>query len=108
MATSAIRRFPARFAKHFEPLYKFFYNKWYFDELYNLPLRQACLLARKAVLEGGRHRHYRPLRPEWRGRCRGLQGSRIAPNAVGLSLHYALVMLLGLVAAISWAMVQAR
>jgi NADH-quinone oxidoreductase subunit L len=33
------------------PLYKFLLNKWYFDELYQLPVRRARLLAWPRVLE---------------------------------------------------------
>jgi NADH-quinone oxidoreductase subunit L len=61
-----------------------------------------------AVLEARRHRHHRPLRPE-RRRLVVLQGSRVSRRIQSGYLYtYALVMLLGLVAAISWAMVQAR
>ena len=99
---------PANVARHFAPLYKFFYNKWYFDELY----------------------HWLFIKPAfWFGRLFWKQGDigiidRFGPNGSaavvafssrmavrmqsGYLYTYALVMLLGLVGAISWMMVAAK
>lgn len=96
--------FPAAFASHFDVLYRFLLNKWYFDELYN------AIFVRPAA---------------WLGRFfwkRGDEGTidRFGPNgfaavvATGTKLtarfqtgyvySYALVMLLGVAAATTWAM----
>ena len=97
---------PQRLATAFTPLYRFFLNKWYFDELYN------AIFVRPAF---------------WFGRLFWKQGDigiidRFGPNgsaavvAFGSKLAvkmqsgylytYALVMLLGLVTAVSWMMVR--
>ena len=98
--------FPAAFAKHFDLLYRFLLNKWYFDELYNV------LFVRPSV---------------WLGRFfwkRGDEGmiDRFGPNGVaatvvagtrltarfqtGYLYTYALVMLIGVAAATTWAMAR--
>ena len=97
---------PARLAATFSPLYQFFFNKWYFDELYNL------IFIRPAF---------------WLGRLfwkTGDEGTidRFGPNGIasviasgsgvmkrfqsGYLYTYALVMLLGLAAAATWIIVQ--
>ncbi|OYY70731.1 MAG: NADH-quinone oxidoreductase subunit L [Sphingomonadales bacterium 28-55-16] len=97
---------PQRLATIFAPIYRFFLNKWYFDELYNL------LFVRPAF---------------WFGRLFWKQGDvgiidRFGPNGSaavvsfgsklavrmqsGYLYTYALVMLLGLVVAVSWMMVR--
>jgi NADH-quinone oxidoreductase subunit L len=98
------RTVPARFTAHFRLLYAFLLHKWYFDELY----------------------HYLFVVPAfWLGRLfwkNGDQGTidRFGPNGVaavvagsgalarraqsGYLYTYALVMLLGLAAAATWAM----
>jgi len=97
---------PARLAATFSPLYQFFFNKWYFDELYHL------IFIRPAF---------------WLGRLfwkTGDEGTidRFGPNGIasviasgsgvmkrfqsGYLYTYALVMLLGLAAAATWIIVQ--
>ena len=97
---------PARLAETFRPLYLFFYNKWYFDELYDR------IFVRPAFWFG---------RLFWKG---GDEGTidRFGPNGIaaviasgsgvmkrfqsGYLYTYALVMLLGLAAAATWIIVQ--
>jgi NADH-quinone oxidoreductase subunit L len=97
---------PAKFVGMFRGLYAFLLNKWYFDELYDLIFVKPAF---------------------WIGRLfwkRGDQGTidRFGPNGVsavvagtgalarrmqsGYLYTYALVMLLGLAAAATWAMVR--
>jgi len=97
---------PARLAATFSPLYNFFFNKWYFDELYNLIfIRPAFWLGRKF----------------WKT---GDEGTidRFGPNGIaaviasgsgvmkrfqsGYLYSYALVMLLGLAAAATWVIMR--
>jgi NADH-quinone oxidoreductase subunit L len=92
---------PARVANAFRPVYLFFYNKWYFDELYDaIFVRPAFALARGfwkkgdvGIIDG--------LGPDGlaeasRGVARG--ASRLQS---GYIYHYAFVMLIGVVALVS-------
>ncbi len=95
-------------AGHFEPLYKFFYNKWYFDELYNILFVKPAFWFGRLFWKGGDIGIIDRFGPNGSAAAVGL-GSRIAVRMQSGYLYtYALVMLLGLVAAISWFMVQAR
>jgi len=93
---------PARTARAFKPLYTFFYNKWYFDELYDfLFVRPAFWLGRflwkrgdGTVIDG--------LGPDGIA-ARVLDASRGAMRLqTGYVYHYALAMLLGVVALATW------
>jgi len=97
---------PAKFTAHFHVLYDFLLNKWYFDELYN------AIFVKPAFAIG---------RFFWK---RGDEGTidRFGPNGMaalvvaggrvtrrlqsGYLYTYALVMLLGLAAAVTWAITQ--
>lgn len=97
---------PARLAATFKPLYNFFLNKWYFDELYDLIfIRPAFWLGRKfwKIGDVGIIDRFGP-----NGAANVVKfGSAFAVRMQsGYVYTYALVMLLGLVAAISWMMVR--
>jgi NADH-quinone oxidoreductase subunit L len=97
---------PARFVARFGPLYRFLLNKWYWDELYDMMfVKPASALGRLF----------------WKGVDQGVI-DRFGPNGLaavvvegnkltarmqsGYLASYALVMLLGLVAAATWAMTK--
>ena len=96
---------PAAFVGQFSVLHRFVYNKWFFDELYDfLFVRPAFWFGRlfwKAGDEGTIDR-FGPDGAAWLV----LQGTRAAQKVqTGYLYSYALVMLLGLVGAVTWAMV---
>ena len=98
---------PQRLAAMFAPIYRFFLNKWYFDELYHLIfIRPAFWVGRLFWKQGdvGIIDRFGP-----NGSAAAVEfGSRMAVRMQsGYLYSYALVMLLGLVAAVSWMMVQA-
>ena len=99
-------RLPAAFAAAIGPVYRFVFNKWYFDELYNaLFVRPAFWLGEKFWKLGdvGLIDRFGPNGAAWVV----AQGSRAARKLqTGYLYSYALVMLLGLTAAISWVMVH--
>ncbi len=94
--------FPAKFVEQFGALHRFVFNKWYFDELYNfLFVRPAFWIGR--VLwnqgDGGIIDRFGPNGAAWVV----VQGSRAAQKLqTGYLYSYALVMLLGLVGALTW------
>ncbi len=98
--------FPARVVAQIDVLYRFVYNKWYFDELYNfLFVRPAFWIGDKFWKLGdiGIIDRFGPNGAAWTV----LQGTRLAQKVQsGYLYSYALVMLLGLTAAITWMMVR--
>ncbi len=98
--------FPAKLVAAIRPVHTFVYNKWFFDELYNLLfVRPAFWLGDKFWKLGdiGLIDRFGPNGSAWAV----LQGSRFAAKLqTGYLYSYALVMLLGLTAAISWVLVH--
>ncbi|MEJ5976032.1 NADH-quinone oxidoreductase subunit L [Novosphingobium sp. PS1R-30] len=95
--------FPATFVGQFGALHKFVYNKWFFDELYNfLFVRPAFWLGKvfwKQVDIGIVDR----LGPDGAAWVVAKSSTYAQKVQSGYLYSYALVMLLGLVGAISWA-----
>jgi len=93
---------PAKTAEQIGPVYRFLYNKWYFDELYNfLFVRPAFWLGRlfwKGGDEGIIDR-FGPDGAAWVVEKGALVAKRVQS---GYLTSYALIMLLGLVAAVTW------
>ncbi|WP_309750763.1 NADH-quinone oxidoreductase subunit L [Novosphingobium sp.] len=98
---------PAKFAGAIRPVYTFVYNKWYFDELYDrIFVRPSFWMGRQFWQRGdvGLIDRFGPNGSAWAV----LIGSRVAGKLqTGYLYSYALVMLLGLTAAISWVFWQA-
>ncbi|MEN7537087.1 NADH-quinone oxidoreductase subunit L [Aurantiacibacter flavus] len=93
---------PAAVAQQLGPIYRFVYRKWMFDELYNYVfVKPAFWLGRlfwKAGDEGTINR-FGPDGAAWLV----MRGSGLAARVQsGYLTSYALIMLLGLVAAITW------
>ncbi len=99
-------RFPAMFVEQFSTLHRFVFNKWYFDELYDLIfVRPAFWIGRQFWKLGdiGIIDRFGPNGAAWVV----AQGSTYARRVQsGYLYSYALVMLLGLVGAVSWAIVR--
>ncbi len=98
--------FPAAFVQHFSVLYRFLLNKWYFDELYNfLFVRPAFWFGRVFWKLGdiGIIDRFGPNGAAWAV----AQGGRAAVRLQsGYLYSYALIMLVGLVGAVSWVIAQ--
>ncbi len=97
---------PAKAAEQLGPVYRFLYNKWYFDELYHLIfVKGAFWFGRIFWRQGdvGIIDRFGPNGAAWVIAKGTLAAKRIQS---GYLTSYALIMLLGLVAAISWVMVQ--
>jgi NADH-quinone oxidoreductase subunit L len=98
-------KFPESFVAQFGVVHRFFFNKWYFDELYNFVfVRPAFWLGRVFWKQGdvGVVDRFGPNGAAWLV----AKGSVVAQRVQSGYLNsYALVMLLGLVGAVTWAMV---
>ncbi|MEX0342891.1 MAG: NADH-quinone oxidoreductase subunit L [Erythrobacter sp.] len=93
---------PGKTAEQLGPIYRFLYNKWYFDELYHyLFVVPAFWLGRQFWKLGdvGTIDRFGPNGIAWVVE-KGAVGAR--KFQTGYLYSYALVMLLGLVAAITW------
>ena len=97
---------PGKFVAQFSQVHAFLYNKWYFDELYNfLFVRPAFWLGNVFWKRGdvGLIDRFGPNGAAWIVERGAVVAKRIQS---GYLYSYALVMLLGLIAAISWVMVR--
>ncbi|MBW8783508.1 MAG: NADH-quinone oxidoreductase subunit L, partial [Novosphingobium sp.] len=99
-------KLPEAFVGQFGVLYKFVFNKWYFDELYDLIFVRPAFWIGRLLWKGGDVGiidRFGPNGVAWTI----AQGTRVAKRVQsGYLTSYALVMLLGLVAAVSWVMVR--
>jgi len=95
---------PAKFVGTFGWLHRFVYNKWYFDELYDLIfVKPAFWFGRQFWKLGdiGTIDRFGPNGVAW-----VVERSSVAAKSIqsGYLYTYALIMLLGVVAAITWAL----
>ena len=98
----ASKRSPAAFVAQFGGLHKFLMHKWYFDELY------AAIFVRPAVALGrffwkrGDEQTIDRFGPHGAAFAVGVGNRLTARLQSGFVYSYALVMLVGLIAAASW------
>jgi NADH-quinone oxidoreductase subunit L len=96
---------PGKTVEQIGPVYRFLYNKWYFDEVYHfLFVRPAFWLGRLLWKRGdeGIIDRFGPDGAAWVVEWGAVAAKRAQS---GYLTTYALIMLLGLVAAISWVLV---
>jgi NADH-quinone oxidoreductase subunit L len=97
---------PARFAGQFRLLHEFLYRKWYFDELYDLILVRPAIRIGRLFWKGGDEGTIDRFGPDGAAAA-VFAGTRLTGRIqTGYVYTYALVMLLGLAAATTWAMAQ--
>ena len=92
----------AKIARVFKPLHSLFFNKWFFDEIYDrLFVKQAFRLGRvfwlggdKAIIDG--------LGPDGISRSSERLGGAFSRFQSGYMYHYAFVMMIGLIGLVSW------
>ena len=93
---------PAKVAEQLGPIYRFVYRKWMFDELYNVVfVKPAFWLGRVFWQRGdiGVVDRFGPDGAAWVVEKGAVLAKKVQS---GYLYSYALIMLLGLVAAISW------
>jgi NADH-quinone oxidoreductase subunit L len=97
-----------RFVATFPGIYRFISNKWYFDELYDLVFVRPSLWLGSKLWHGGDEGTIDRFGPHGAAYAVGL-GNRVTTRLQsGYLYSYALVMLLGLVGAASWAIWWAK
>jgi NADH-quinone oxidoreductase subunit L len=97
---------PGKFVEQFSLLHNFLYRKWYFDELYDLLFVKPAFWFGRLFWKRGDEGTIDRFGPN--GMAALVQGgTRLAVKfQSGYVYGYAFVMLLGLVAILSWAMVK--
>ena len=94
---------PARFTAQWRVLYDFLLNKWYFDELYDLLFVRPAFLIGRLFWKGGDVGTIDRFGPNGLAAL-VVQGGRVTRRLQsGYLYSYALVMLIGLAAATTWA-----
>ncbi len=90
-------KLPAKIAKAFKPLYNLSFNKWYFDELYNLIGVVPAFFIGKKLWKVGDGKIIDGLGPD--GVAAAIAGSSRKTSKVqtGYVYHYAFAMLVGVV-----------
>ena len=97
---------PARVADSFRGPYRFLLNKWYFDELYDRMFVRPAFALGRLFWHGGDERVINRFGPDGAATLVA-EGSRLAVRfQSGYLYTYALVMLIGLAAAATWAMTR--
>lgn len=97
---------PAFTAKLFKPLHNLFFNKWYFDEIYNSVFVQNTLRLGRAFWVSGDQKtidRFGPNGSAFVSKCFAGLLSRVQS---GFIYHYAFVMMVGLIGLITWFFVR--
>jgi len=95
------------FVKQFPSLHRFLLNKWYFDEIYNVLFVRPALWFGRLFWHRGDEQTIDRFGPHGAAYAVGV-GNRIASRLQsGYLYSYALVMLLGLIGAATWAIMWA-
>jgi NADH-quinone oxidoreductase subunit L len=96
----------ARMAANSRYVHPFLYNKWYFDELYDVILVRGARKLGDLFWKGGDQRLIDGFGPNGFAAATLAGAKRIAKLQTGFLYHYAFVMLLGLVGFITWILVS--
>jgi NADH-quinone oxidoreductase subunit L len=99
---------PAKTIRAFRPLHTLFYNKWYFDELYDAIFVQPALAIGRVFWKKGDGATIDGLGPDGiAARAQDLAGV-LSRFQSGYLYHYAFVMLIGVAALVSYFMLFVR
>jgi NADH-quinone oxidoreductase subunit L len=96
------------FVGHFRGIHRFVANKWYFDELYDLIFVRPSLWLGRLFWKGGDEGTIDRFGPHGAAHAVGIGNKLTARLQSGYLYSYAFVMLVGLIAAATWAIWWAR
>jgi NADH-quinone oxidoreductase subunit L len=100
----AVPSLPAATARAFRPIYLFFLNKWYFDELYDYIFVRPAFWIGRVLWKGGDGKIIDGLGPDGIANRVLWTTGRIVKLQTGYVYHYAFAMLIGVALIITWFM----
>jgi NADH-quinone oxidoreductase subunit L len=100
----AVPSLPAATARAFRPIYLFFLNKWYFDELYDYIFVRPAFWIGRVLWKGGDGKIIDGLGPDGVANRVLWTTGRIVKLQTGYVYHYAFAMLIGVALIITWFM----
>ncbi|MBM3486812.1 MAG: NADH-quinone oxidoreductase subunit L [Alphaproteobacteria bacterium] len=92
----------AAVADRFRPLYLFFYNKWYFDELYDRVLVKPAMRLGRGLWKDGDGAMIDGIGPDGIAAATRSFARRASRLQTGYVYHYAFAMLIGVVILVTW------
>jgi NADH-quinone oxidoreductase subunit L len=98
----------ARLFKNAGLLYTFFYNKWYFDEIYDFIFVRGAKALGDLFWKGGDQTVIDGFGPNGVSHVAALAGRRLGKLQTGYLYHYAFVMLLGVAGLLTFFLVAVR
>jgi len=93
---------PGKVAAALRPVHTFFYNKWYFDELYDLVLVRTAKALGVGLWRGGDQAIIDRFGPDGFAAGAWATAKRAARLQTGFVYHYAFAMLIGVAFLVSW------
>ena len=93
---------PARMIETFKPLHHFFFNKWFFDELYDLLFVRTAKALGRILWQAGDVGIIDRFGPDGIASTALFTTKRIVKLQTGYVYHYAFAMLIGVAALVSW------
>ena len=93
---------PSIIAKSLNPIYKLFYNKWYFDELYDYLFVKSFVKVGHIFWKSGDENTIDRFGPDGISRLAKFISSKSVILQSGYIYHYAFAMLIGLVVLLTW------
>ncbi len=99
---------PERAVAMFKPLHTFFYNKWYFDELYDAIFVRPAKALGLGLWRGGDQAIIDRFGPDGVAAAALATARRAARLQTGFVYHYAFAMLIGVAFLVSWYMMVGR
>ncbi|BBK42834.1 NADH:ubiquinone oxidoreductase subunit L [Allostella vacuolata] len=102
VAYIAVPDLPARAAAAFRPVHQFFFNKWYFDELYDRLFVRPSFYLGRGLWKTGDGALIDGVGPDGVAAATRLLSIRASRLQSGYVYHYAFAMLIGVVVLVSW------
>ena len=93
---------PARMAKAFSPIHTFFFNKWYFDELYDMLFVRPAVRIGGFLWQRGDRDTIDGFGPDGLSSLVVRVSAAAARLQSGFVFHYAFAMLIGVVVLVTW------